>query len=543
MPTLHWIGKEKVINHHHEVPFKVLDHQYGYTPDGKQETPVGSGNMIIHGDNLEALKALLPQYEGKVKCIYIDPPYNTGNEGWVYNDNVNDPKIRKWLHQVVGKEGEDLSRHDKWLCMMYPRLVILRKLLSPDGLLCVSIDDNEVFNLGEVLNEIFGPKHRLACAPWLSDPSGGKEKSALRTGHEYLLFYSGGATNNLSRESKSAGELNLVDHIGRYRKGRELSKWGDASLRTDRPDMWYPLVAPDGTSVYPIRNDGREGRWRWGAKNKSVQDILRNPNAAHWERRSFDSGVTIDGASDRWFPFEKVRDKYKAFGWSTWLDKYGHNADGTKEIKKMFGDKAFDTPKPTSLIEWVLSLHGDDDAIILDSFAGSGTTAHAVLNLNKQDGGNRKFILVEMEEYAETITAERVKRVINGYADVEGTGGSFDYYELGQPLFDDSGNLNAEVQVGRIREYIWYSETRSAFTPLTVEQQRNPYYLGNKEDTGYYFYYEPQQVTTLDYDFLSTIYIQSEQYVIYADNCLLSKTFMQNNNITFKKIPRDISRL
>jgi len=461
----------------------------------------------------------------------------------VYNDNVNDPKIRKWLHQVVGKEGEDLSRHDKWLCMMYPRLVILRKLLSPDGLLCVSIDDNEVFNLGEVLNEIFGPKHRLACAPWLSDPSGGKEKSALRTGHEYLLFYSGGATNNLSRESKSAGELNLVDHIGRYRKGRELSKWGDASLRTDRPDMWYPLVAPDGTSVYPIRNDGREGRWRWGAKNKSVQDILRNPNAAHWERRSFDSGVTIDGASDRWFPFEKVRDKYKAFGWSTWLDKYGHNADGTKEIKKMFGDKAFDTPKPTSLIEWVLSLHGDDDAIILDSFAGSGTTAHAVLNLNKQDGGNRKFILVEMEEYAETITAERVKRVINGYADVEGTGGSFDYYELGQPLFDDSGNLNAEVQVGRIREYIWYSETRSAFTPLTVEQQRNPYYLGNKEDTGYYFYYEPQQVTTLDYDFLSTIYIQSEQYVIYADNCLLSKTFMQNNNITFKKIPRDISRL
>ena len=167
----------------------------------------------------------------------------------------------------------------------------------------------------------------------------------------------------------------------------------------------------------------------------------------------------------------------------------------------------------------------------------------SVLNLNKQDGGNRKFIMVEMEEYAETITAERVKRVINGYADVEGTGGSFDYYELGLPLFDDSGNLNAEVPVARIREYIWYSETRLALNPLTEDQQRNPHYLGTKDDTGYYFFYNPQQVTTLDYDFLGTIYVRSEQYVIYADNCLLSKTFMQNNNITFKKIPRDISRL
>ncbi|MCB0810643.1 MAG: site-specific DNA-methyltransferase, partial [Flavobacteriales bacterium] len=144
MPTLHWIGKDKVINHHRDVPYKVLEHQYGFTAEkGNGKQPTGSGNMVIHGDNLEALKSLLPQYEGKVNCIYIDPPYNTGNEGWVYNDNVNDPRIKKWLGEVVGKEGEDLSRHDKWLCMMYPRLVLLQKLLSDDGLLLVSIDDNE----------------------------------------------------------------------------------------------------------------------------------------------------------------------------------------------------------------------------------------------------------------------------------------------------------------------------------------------------------------------------------------------------------------
>ena len=128
MPTLHWIGKEKVLNHHRDVPFKVLEHQYGFTA-GQEEskTPTNSGNKIIHGDNLEALKALLPEYEGKINCIYIDPPYNTGNENWIYNDNLNDPKFKKWLGKIVGKEGEDLSRHDKWLCMMYPRMMLLHK--------------------------------------------------------------------------------------------------------------------------------------------------------------------------------------------------------------------------------------------------------------------------------------------------------------------------------------------------------------------------------------------------------------------------------
>ena len=147
MPTLEWIGKDKVVNHHQEVPYRVLERQYSYDEAGQHVKDNGSENMVIHGDNLEALKALLPRYEGKVKCIYIDPPYNTGNEGWVYNDNVNDPKIKKWLGEVVGKEGEDLSRHDKWLCMMYPRLKLLQRLLAGDGAIFISIDDTEYANL------------------------------------------------------------------------------------------------------------------------------------------------------------------------------------------------------------------------------------------------------------------------------------------------------------------------------------------------------------------------------------------------------------
>ena len=259
MPTLEWIGKSKVINHHQDVPFRVLERKYSFDENGQHDEDNGSENMIIRGDNLEALKALLPRYEGRVKCIYIDPPYNTGNEGWVYNDNVNDPKIKKWLGKVVGKEGEDLTRHDKWLCMMYPRLKILHKLLANDGIIAVSINDNELFNLGAIMNEIFGSFNRLACAPLRSEPSGGKDKTVLRTGHEYILFYTKGDVSNLCKEEKSTGELNLKDKKGAYRKGRELRKWGATSDRADRPNLWFGIKTPSGEIAYPYKNDGSEG--------------------------------------------------------------------------------------------------------------------------------------------------------------------------------------------------------------------------------------------------------------------------------------------
>ena len=543
MPTLEWIGKEKVINHHQEVPFRVLERQYSFDESGQHAEDNGSENMIIHGDNLEALKALLPRYEGRVKCIYIDPPYNTGEEGWIYNDNVNDPKIKKWLGEVVGKEGEDLTRHDKWLCMMYPRLKLLYKLLSDDGLIAISINDHELYNLGTIMNEIFGASHRLACAPWRSEPSGGKDKTVLRTGHEYILFYVKNGTSNLCKEEKSTGVLDLKDSFGKYRKGRELRKWGAGSLREDRPNLWFPIKAPNGEEVYPIKNDGQEGRWRLGKDNEYMAQILKNPEYAHWEMCPYDEGVIVDGKTERLVPFEKIRDAKKSFGWNSWLDGYGTNADATAVIKEIFGSKIFETPKPLPLIEWIISLHNDENSVILDSFAGSGTTAHAVLNRNKADGGNRKFILVEMEDYADSITAERVRRVIRGYGEgknaVTGTGGSFSYYELGEPLLIGE-NLNEAVAPEKIREYIWFMETKTPYTPAAGE---NLYYLGQHNDTGYYFYYEPQRITVLDYDFLSTITEKTGGTVIYADRCSIDDGKLSQMGIIFKKIPRDINRL
>ena len=223
----------------------------------------------------------------------------------------------------------------------------------------------------------------------------------------------------------------------------------------------------------------------------------------------------------------------------------GHTDEAKKEMLAIFDGKAtFDTPKPHRLIEFVLKVAGTKDALILDSFAGSGTTAHAVLNMNKADGGHRKFILVEMGDYADTITAERVKRVIHGYGDgknaVEGTGGSFSYYELGEPLLLPSGNLNEKVGTEKIRDYIWYTETKK---PLPDHKNSNPYFLGENNSTAYYFFYEPQKVCVLNYDFVATIPEKAEGYIIYADRCTLSEQELQQLGITFKKIPRDIVRV
>ena len=217
---------------------------------------------------------------------------------------------------------------------------------------------------------------------------------------------------------------------------------------------------------------------------------------------------------------------------------------GTKAIKEIMGSgKAFDFPKPPELIMYFIQMITGEDDIVLDSFAGSGTTAHAVLNMNKADGGHRKFILVEMMDYADSITAERVKRVIKGYGEgknaVEGTGGNFSFYDLGEPLLVGDC-LNEAVAPEKIREYIWFMETKQPYSPPSGG---NPYYLGKHNSTGYYFYYEPQRVTVLDYAFLSTITEKADGTVIYADRYSISEDKLAKMGVTFKKIPRDISRL
>lgn len=528
MPTLHWIGKDKVINHHRDVPFRLLDHKYGTLANGTQTTePSGSGNQIIHGDNLEALKALLPQYEGRVKCIYIDPPYNTGNEGWVYNDNVNDPKIKKWLSQVVGKEGEDLSRHDKWLCMMYPRLKLLHKLLAEDGAIFISIDDNEQASLKLVLDEIYGPGNFVANIIWQKRTSPDARKN-LGPAHDYIVAYA---------KKKALFKMNLVELSGERAKAYKnpdndpRGPWAsvDMSGQTGHAteNQFYAIPAPTGKFFKPTK-----GRC-WAMAEDTFLGLIADKRVwfgakgtARPRQKKFLSeteGVTVW----TWWPNNEV----------------SHNQEASKELTSIFGEAGeFDTPKPTKLLRRILQIATDKDSIILDSFAGSGTTAHAVLKLNQQDGGNRKFILTEMEDYAEHITAERVKRVMQGYGGQPGTGGSFDYLTLGEPVFTDGGELNEQAGLLGLRQYIYYAETKQALPSSAPAGADNAAFLALHDDTAYYFHYKPDAVTTLSYDFLATMRTRAGQYIIYADNCLLPAEFLTQHSIIFKKIPRDISR-
>jgi adenine-specific DNA-methyltransferase len=538
MPTLNWIGKDKIINHHQDVPYKVLNHEYGFSENGKTNSSIDSGNLIINGDNLEALKSLLPKYEGKVNCIYIDPPYNTGNESWVYNDNVNSPQMKKWLGKVVGKESEDLTRHDKWLCMMYPRLKLLHKLLSKDGAIFISCDDNEVSNLRLLMNEIFGNEnfrnHIIVKRGAKSVQAQFENIDKLGIACEYLLIY--------TKQSKA--------RLPQFYFDLEESKsgsWNNHWRGTDRPTMRYEILG-----INP-----KSGQWRW-SKERSLKAIenyncllkqldnyeITQEKIDNWYKENvIKNNIEIDllRLSSNGKPEHYIAPTDKKFGHNLWTDTL---VNGTSEYNK-YSNINFDNPKNPKLIERIINWITNKNSIILDSFAGSGTTAHAVLNLNKQDGGNRKFILIEMENYAETITAERVKRVINGYADKEGTGGSFDYFTLGEPLFDENNNLNENVGIEKIREYVWFTETRNPY-PSTVfarnEAISTPF-LGIYNDTSYYFIYDKDNLTTLDYDSLAEFVQQkAERYIIYADNCLLPETFLREKNIEFKKIPRDITR-
>jgi adenine-specific DNA-methyltransferase len=332
-------------------------------------------------------------------------------------------------------------------------------------------------------------------------------------------------------------ELDMKDEKGPYRKGRELNKWGADSRREDSPSMWFPIEGPNGEEVYPIRNDGSEGRWRWG-KKKLTKAV--NENDVIFTKRK-------DGT---YIVYQKIRESGDRFiAYSTFLtDSKFSNALGTEELKAIFSTNrsVFDYPKSSVLVSFLLRLASvKNDDIVLDSFAGSATTAHSVLNLNKEDEGNRKFILVEMEDYAEDITAERVKRVMDGYGKgenkVEGTGGEFEYLELGDPLFDENGYIYEKQPLEDIRKYVYYSETRT--NKGYSSNPRNEYYLGKRSGTAYYFYYKKDAVTTLDLEFASEIKIKAEQYIVYADRCTLSDKYLEENNIIFKKIPRDITKI
>jgi|CXWL01.1.fsa_nt_gi adenine-specific DNA-methyltransferase len=422
MPTLDFKGKSFIYTHHLGVPYRellVVPEKSSPVP-GRQ--PDLDDNLILHGDNLEALKALLPRYAGKVDCIYIDPPYNTGTEGWCYNDAVNAPLMREWLKKAANPvERDDLQRHDKWLCMMWPRLQLLKELLAEDGAIFVSIDDNEVHRLRAVMDEVFGEENYVATIEWQKRYTRSNNTDGFTTMTEHIVIYakSPGFAPNLSERDEEA-DARYENPDNDPRGPWKAIPFTNPLSPEERPGLVYPIIQPNtGETLMPMKKAWRSSKsvfdrhvkdervW-WGANGKS-----RQPNIKKF----------LNEVSEGMTPI------------SFWdIHFAGSTDDANAELQRLFGDKVFPTPKPSSLIRRVVEVSAHRNALILDCFAGSGTTAHAVLDLNKKDGGNRRFILVQMKEefrpeepgyklgFREVVevTAERVRRVILGY-DYQGT--------------------------------------------------------------------------------------------------------------------------
>ena len=488
MPTLEFKGKQHIYAYHLTVPYRPLepDETRSCNPTNEDD------NLIIHGDNLHALKALLPCYANRIKCIYIDPPYNTGNEGWVYNDNVNSPLMQQWLTENTPIDNEDLERHDKWLCMMWPRLHLLKELLADDGIIFISIDDNEVHHLRMLMNEILGTENFLADIIWQHRYGRSNNAKLFSNQREHVIVY---------RKSDA------VSHI-RVKRNEELNEtysnpdndprgsWVSASYvnpatKEQRPNLVYPVTNPyTGESVnHPTHawkysqstheTHVREDRLWWG-----LDGNLRYPRLKNFLSESEEKGIV---------PIDLML-----------ADIAGTTDEGTKQLQAVFQSAAleFNNPKPTrliaNLIEIAEGVSRKNDTIILDSFAGSGTTAHAVLSLNKEDGGNRKFILIECEDYADTVTAERVRRVINGVPNArdaalrEGLGGTFTYCTLGDPIEVET-MLTGEAlpSYSALAANLLYTTAGVSVGSDTLEAQNDDRLFHSDAKNDYYLIYKP----------------------------------------------------
>lgn len=532
MPTLNWIGKEAVINHHHEVKFRLLK---DVAEHGSGDP--GTGNLIVEGDNLEALKALLPYYAGQVKCIYIDPPYNTGNEGWVYNDNVKSPLITEWLGKVVGKEGETLDRHDRWLCMMYPRLALLKEFLSEDGSIWISLDDNEIHSLRYIMDELFGASCFVSSIAWRSSDNSNNDAKQFSTDYNHTVVYSrtaGWLTNRLMDDSKRSHFKNPDnDPKGPWFDGNPLNS------PNPRENLKYDITGPLGHKITPPKNG-----WRWSqatlAEKMASGEIRFTENGKGIRRRTYLRDMDGLPPSNLW----------------TDLEQTGHNRQAKYDLMEIFvtddSKAVFATPKPTRLIERILQIATNPGDLVLDSFAGSGTTGHAVLMMNaaNPEEAARRFILVEMEpNIAKTITAERVKRVAEGYTNakgeaVPGLGGGFRYCQLGEPLFDEAGQIRNTVKFSELARHVWFTETGE---PLPRERVMNTPLLGVHRGRAIYLLYNgilgdksAQGGNVLTRAILADLPAFDGPKVIYAAACLLGPDRLSAYQITVRQTPKQI---
>src|SRR3989338_1762997 len=555
MPVLQFKGKSFVQNHHLTVKYHQLIPQKNKSLTDKISL---KDNLIIHGDNLIALKALLPTYAGKIKCIYIDPPYNTGNEGWKYNDNLTHPMFKDWLKKTVDKD--DLTRHDKWLCMMMPRLKLLRELLSDDGVIFVSIDNNEINNLITLMTEVFDETNFISTIANVNNPKGRSDDKYLPTAHEYLVVFKKGNNPTLfgwKPEEKVIRRYRKIDKDGRKWREIDLRKTGEGDRRQDRPNMFYYFMYNEKTKeltptktttipsgfqqIKPTREDGVEGRWRWEIE-KSKKNLSRlyaryMPNRRKWsvfEMDYFDEDDLIKPTT-------------------AWTKKDFNTERGTEQFIELgFKKEDFPKPKPVGLLKHILEFATDKNSLILDSFAGSGTTAQAVLELNK-DGGNRKFILVECEDYADKITAERVRRVIKGVPKSKnenlrkGLGGSFSYFDLGDPIEMESILSGKGLPIFmELARYVFYTATGEEFDEKKVNQKTN--FIGESKEYQVYLFYKPDleylKNTALTLDRTKELpKFNGKRSLVFAPTKYLDQDHLDQYHIDFAQLPFEIYKL
>jgi adenine-specific DNA-methyltransferase len=556
MATLSFKGKSFIQNYHLAVKYHEL---IPVKKKGLTSKISLKDNLIIHGDNLKALKALLPTYASKVKCIYIDPPYNTGNEDWKYNDNVNSPMMQEWLGKVVDKD--DLTRHDKWLCMMMPRLKLLRELLTEDGVIFISTDDNEFHRLRLLCEEIFGETNFVNVFAWQSRTSK-QNDTDMSINHEYIIAFA----KNRRQEERRLKPKNSDIWF-------QLKSFAYLPLPLDKSKFSNPDNDPRGDwNVVPFDAPGIRPNLTYEIENPNTGAKYFPPEGRHWsnEQPKFfemlrDNRIVF-GKGGTAKPQVKIfYDEKRLFGEvdTSWWDgnTRGTATEGTKELLKIFDGKiVFDFPKPTRLIKSLLRIVSRErNDIILDSFAGTGTTAHAVLDLNKEDGGNRKFILVECEDYANEITAERVRRVIKGVPNAKdkrlkaGLGGSFSYFELGEPIEMESilegSRLPSYLDLAR---YVFYIATGEEFLPEQVNE--NKHFIGESKEYEVYLFYKPDldylKSTALtlevakalgDYNGKKKLVFAPTKYLDLNDSELLAKHGLKD--IEYCQLPFEIYKL
>lgn len=534
MPTLQFKGKNIIWNHHLSVPYHTLeeDSKPGFKPkkgDGTS-TSLSAGNLIIEGDNLLALKALLPQYAGKVKCIYIDPPHNTGNEGWVYNDKVNSPLIKEWLGKEVGKD--DLTRHDKWLCMMVPRLKLLRELLADDGAISISIDDIELGSLHRILDEIFGEQNKEEIICWRRRHNQPNDKSkAVSKVAEFIVVYA----KDLEY-LKAKGTFNGLPLTGDFSNPDKDPKGDWAS----KP--WKSGSGQTGT-IYKIKTpSGKVLEEEWLGTEKTYTQYL-NEGRIYWPKKG-------DGyPRKKYYKFERELEGQCAHNFWAHED-FGSNQEASDEIKVL--DIEFDNPKPVRLIKALTQIFALKDSIILDSFAGSGTTMHAVMDLNKEDGGNRKCILVQMTEATEKepkknicrdITRERVKRAIEKY----GYDSGFKYLRVGDPIDPESMLSGVLPTYTQFAKYVYYLCTGEYLSDETKINEKT-YFVGTFKKSAIYLVYKQDYETltklALNLPLAEGIVSQypGHKFIIYAPACFLDEEYLQAKNIEFVGIPYNLFR-